>query len=67
MKNKDCFAMKNGVCGALTVIRCDGCVFYKTKAQFKRDEKAARLRLRLLDADTQDYIAEKYYGGSKCW
>lgn len=67
--NKNCFALKNRDCKALTKTLCvtDSCPFYKTSEQFAMDRRTAMAHLTSLDISAQDYIAEKYYEGKYVW
>jgi len=62
---KDCFAYKNRGCTILKVNKCQGpeCPFYKTKGQYKLDQKKAMKRILSLDKELQVHINETYYSG----
>ncbi|MBC8580166.1 hypothetical protein [Zhenhengia yiwuensis] len=57
---KNCFAIKRGKCTALKYKVCEGCSFYKTKAQLKKEQEKTRRRIAQLDNHTQAYITDKY-------
>lgn len=59
----DCFAYKPRECVALTKKNCDGCSFYKTKAEVKAAREKAMARIITLDIETQGRIARAYFGG----
>ena len=61
----DCFAYKPRSCIALTKKNCDGCNFYKTEAEVKAAREKAMARISTLDPETQERIANAYYGGGK--
>lgn len=57
--NKQC-AMDNGrQCRGLVEKHCDGCKFYKTKAQLDKERRSTLARLRTLPSEQQDYIKEE--------
>ncbi|MCM3761051.1 hypothetical protein M3212_09665 [Alkalihalobacillus oceani] len=60
---EDCFAYKRNSCTALKVKQCEGCSFYKSKVQYRLDQKKALARIYTLDADQRDDIIKTYYGG----
>ncbi len=60
---KDCFAHKRNSCTALKVKDCEGCGFYKTKEQFKRDQQRAMKRILSLDDEQREHIINTYYNG----
>ena len=56
-----CFADKaEDYCSALKEKKCEGCPFYKTVEQAKKDREKALKRLKKLDKPTRLAIAEKY-------
>ena len=57
----DCFAFKPRSCTALTVKKCEGCSFYKTRNQFQEGHREAMVRIQSLDRLHQQEIFEKYY------
>jgi hypothetical protein len=62
----DCIGLQGDEkCKWLNVPSCvgEGCAFYQ---KIDSAELALR-RIRTLDAETQDRISQKYYGGSKPW
>lgn len=61
MREKECFAMVDKRCSALTVTDCEDCVFYKTKEEAKRGRKKALLRVLTLEEDIKDHIIDKYF------
>lgn len=63
---KDCFAYNSNKkeCNALTTIDCEGCDFYKTKSQFKKEQAKARKHVLSLDRDIRNHIIDSYYNGS---
>ena len=58
---KDCFAHKRNSCTALKVKDCEGCGFYKTKEQFKRDQQRAMKRILSLDDEQREHIINTYF------
>ncbi len=56
---------ENGTCSWLSVPACTGtkCHFYHSLSSLEK----AYERLRSLDEDVQQHIAQKYYGGSRPW
>lgn len=59
----DCFAFHNlgrDGCGVLKIRNCEGCKFYKTKAEAKESTQKARERLQTLDYASRRGITEKY-------
>lgn len=66
LKLPDCVGLReNGKCNWLNIPACTGakCSFYqKTNNLAKAQE-----RLRSLDEETQERIAQKYYGGYRPW
>lgn len=65
MKEKLCYAYKNGKCKVLKVKKCDGesCAFLKTAAQMEEDQKEVFRRISSLDPVTKNNIMVLYYGG----
>lgn len=59
----DCFAYKPRECVALTKKNCDGCSFYKTKAEVEAAREKAMARISSLDLETQGRIATAYFDG----
>lgn len=57
----DCFAHFRGECGALKIIDCEQCSFYKTNARVQMDRTKAKNKIKQLDQATKDYIEDKYY------
>ena len=60
-KQEPCFAMVDKRCSALTVTKCKGCGFYKTREDARRGRKKALLRIQSLDEDIKDHIVDKYF------
>lgn len=57
-----CFADKaEDYCSALKEKECDGCPFFKTVAQAKKDRAKALQRIESLDLETRTYIYDKYF------
>lgn len=57
-----CFADKaENYCSALKEKKCEGCQFYKTVEQAKRDRAKALQRIESLDLETRTYIYDKYF------
>lgn len=57
--DKQC-AMDNGrQCRGLIEKHCDGCKFYKTKAQLDKEREKTNTRLRALPKEQQSYIKEE--------
>ena len=65
--NEECFAFKHGECKVLTATHCEGCSFYKSKAQMKADSAKAMESIRNMPLGMQLHIADKYYGGEMPW
>ena len=56
---KQCFAMHNGLCSALTSSHCDGCPFFKDTKQIRVELEASEKRLRKLGkVEAADYNKE---------
>ena len=55
-----CFADDGEKCIALKVKDCNGCSFYKTKAEAEQGRKWARERIKTLDPMLQKRIKEIY-------
>ena len=64
-KQKDCYAIQNGMCRLLKDTKFHGkdCPFYATKEQTKEDRRKARERLERIGA--ADLIQK--YGGEVTW
>lgn len=60
----NCFAYKNENCSALTIKDCQGCVFYKSKSQFRKEQAKARKHVLSLEWDIRNHIIDRYYNGS---
>lgn len=57
-----CFADKaEDYCSALKEKECDGCPFFKTVEQAKKDREKALLRINSLDQETKTKIYDKYF------
>ena len=66
LKRPDCGGlMGNGRCKWLHIPSCEGpkCSYYKNL----NSQDKSQARLRSLDEDTQERIAQKYYNGSRPW
>ena len=50
----------NGKCRGLTVTKCNGCKFFKTKAQLAAERKQSQERLQKLPREKQLKIMEAY-------
>lgn len=62
---------ESGFCPILENTRCDGnnpvCPFYKTRQQVEEGKAKWAARLSSLSEEEQEYIAHKYYYGSRPW
>ena len=69
MLNPSCFANYDGKCLALkpNVACCDGCLFYRPKAQAEAESDRAWDIIAAKTRGHQQYIAGKYYQGKMPW
>jgi hypothetical protein len=56
-----CFADYGNGCKALTVKKCKGCSFFKTREEVREGRIKAIQRILSLDKETRDFIIETYY------
>ncbi len=61
--------LKNGKCSRFNIFQCQGdcCPFKLTKEDVDKSKRYIKERLSQLDEETQDKIANKYYGGKRFW
>ena len=64
---KDCFGFGENGCRILVKTDCDGCSFYKSKADSKKELEKINKRISTLPKETQQYIAGRYYKGTMPW
>jgi predicted Zn-ribbon and HTH transcriptional regulator len=62
-----CFAYRSGDCMAIEPARCEGCRFYKTRAQNEAAQRRCNEIIAAKPIEEQRYLADKYHQRKMPW